>query len=289
MRRSFAGDAAAMLEMIKFQHSVFALPFALMGALLAANGLPSLPVLLLIIAACVCARTAAMSFNRWADADLDAGNPRTATRAIPSGVLSRRFALGTTIVASMLFLACTAMLNRLAFALAPVTLAILLGYSYTKRFTSLSHFVLGLALGIAPAGAWVAVRGDVTLVPLLLAGAVLLWTAGFDLIYACQDIDCDRQQGLHSIPARIGARDALALSALAHLGAIGLLAAAGSFAGLGLPYGIGVLAVAALLGAQRFLVTPRDLGHIDAAFFTCNSWVGAVMLVATTCDVFLRG
>ncbi|MBX7245536.1 MAG: putative 4-hydroxybenzoate polyprenyltransferase, partial [Candidatus Sumerlaeaceae bacterium] len=206
-----------VLEMIKFQHTLFALPFALAGAILAAGGLPDARTFLWIIAACVFARTAAMSFNRWADAGLDARNPRTATRAIPAGQLSGGFVLCFALINAALFVWAAAMLNSLAFYLSPVALVVLLGYSYTKRFTWMAHFVLGLALGIAPIGAWIAVRGSLSIEPLLMGLAVLVWTAGFDLIYACQDIEVDSREGLYSIPSRFGAKLALRWSGCRHI------------------------------------------------------------------------
>ncbi|AXA35206.1 MAG: putative 4-hydroxybenzoate polyprenyltransferase [Candidatus Sumerlaea chitinivorans] len=281
-------DLATLLEMIKFQHSVFALPFALSGMLLAGHGWPGLATIFWIVTACVFARTAAMSFNRWADAAIDAKNPRTATRAIPAGKLSRNFALVVTLLSSALFVISAAMLNRLALWLSPVALFVLLGYSYTKHFTSASHFVLGLALGIAPAGAWIAVRGSLDLPPVLLSAAVLTWTAGFDLIYACQDYEFDRAHGLYSIPARFGLRWALRLSALLYLSTVLLLIAVGVAMHLGSWYYVGVGLVAALLTIEHLIVDPRDPAKIHAAFFTVNSWVGLVLFVFCCLDVFLK-
>src|SRR5512140_956601 len=212
------------LEMIKFEHSVFALPFALTGAVLAARGLPPGRALFFIIIAMVAARSAAMSFNRIADAQIDAANPRTAMRALPAGLLSVRFALLFTAVACAVFVLAAWQLNPLCFKLSPLALAILFFYSYTKRFTSLSHLVLGFSLGIAPAAAWIAVRGALDWPILLLTGAVMLWTAGFDIIYACQDIGFYRRGGLFSIPSRMGVGAALRLSSLFHVVMLGLLA-----------------------------------------------------------------
>jgi 4-hydroxybenzoate polyprenyltransferase len=278
-----------MLEMIKFQHTIFALPFALTGMLLAARGIPRAWTVLWIVAAAVFARTAAMSFNRWADAAIDARNPRTSARAIPAGVLSRNFALWTAIVASALFILSAGMLNALALALSPVALAVLLGYSYTKRLTSLSHFVLGLALGIAPVGAWVAVQGNISLVSILLGIGVMLWTAGFDVIYSCQDYDIDRSEGLRSIPASVGLRSALRISSVLHVLAVGALAGAGLLAGLGWLYYAGVGIAAALLLAEHMVVNPSDPSRIELAFFTINSWVGVSILVFTALDLFVTG
>ncbi len=275
------------LEMIKFEHTVFALPFALTGALLASRGIPPWDKLLWIVAAAVCARTAAMSFNRWADAELDAQNPRTQMRAIPQGLLSKRFALVVTIVCSLAFMGCALALNRLAFALSPVALVVLLGYSYMKRVSSLSHFVLGLALGIAPAGAWIAVTGSLGLPAVLLSLAVLTWVAGFDLIYACQDCDFDRQAGLYSVPARIGIKIALQLSILMHVFTVMLLIAVGVSAQLGWIYYAGVVVTAGLLIWEHRLVHPGDLSRLEQAFFTVNSWVGVSMFAFTALDLYL--
>ena len=281
-------NASVMLEMIKFQHTVFALPFALTGALLAAGGMPSFRALALIVAAAVFARTAAMSFNRWADAALDARNPRTADRAIPAGELRRPFVLGVALGSAALFVICAALLNPLAFWLSPVALIVLLGYSYTKRFTSLAHFVLGAALGIAPVGAWIAVRGDVCATPVLLGLGVLVWTAGFDLIYACQDVEFDVREGLYSIPARLGIPRALLLSRVLHICAVATFVGAGVVYGAGGLYFIGVGVVALLLTAEHLIVNPRDLSRINVAFFTVNSWVGMVIFVATAADLWMK-
>lgn len=286
--RGVARQAATVLEMIKFQHTVFALPFALTGMILAARGLPPLRTIWWILAACVCARTAAMSFNRWADAELDARNPRTAIRAIPSGQLSRGFVLVFAVVSAALFVLCAAFINRLALLLSPVALVVLLGYSYTKRFTSLAHFVLGLALGIAPIGAWIAVRGRLDAVPLLLGLAVMLWTAGFDFIYACQDYEVDKREGLRSIPVTLGISGALAFSNLLHVLSIAALCAVGWLGQLHSVYFLGVAVVAGLLVWEHLLVNPRDLSRIDVAFFTVNSWVGVAIFAFTSLDLYLH-
>ncbi len=288
MSNGLLRKTAVMLEMIKFQHTIFALPFALTGALLAAQGMPSLRTLALIVTASVCARTAAMSFNRWADAALDARNPRTSSRAIPAGELRRPFVLAVALGSAVLFVVCAAMLNRLAFWLSPAALAVLLGYSYTKHFTSLAHFVLGMALGIAPVGAWIAVRGDVTATPVLLGLGVMVWTAGFDLIYACQDYEFDVREGLYSIPARIGIARALLLSRVLHILAVATFIGAGLACGAGVLYFIGVGAVAILLVTEHLIVNPRDLSRINVAFFTVNSWVGMVIFVATAADLWMK-
>lgn len=276
--------------MIKFQHTVFALPFALTGLVLASRrsgGWPDIWTAGWVIAACVFARTAAMGFNRWADAQLDARNPRTAIRAIPAGLLSKEYVLAVTVVSALLFVLCAGMLNRMALLLSPVALGVLLGYSYCKRFTSGAHFVLGLALGIAPIGAWVAVRGELAAVPLLLGLAVLLWTAGFDIIYACQDVEVDGREGLHSIPSRLGIGRALILSRLLHVSAVAALGGVGILAGLHWPWFMGVVVVGVLLISEHVLVNPRDLSRINLAFFTVNSWVGVAMFVFTALDLVL--
>jgi 4-hydroxybenzoate polyprenyltransferase len=286
MRRTFQ-SATTLLEMIKFQHTVFALPFALTGAMLAAGGIPPTGKLAWIVAACVFARTAAMSFNRFADAEIDARNPRTAQRAIPAGKLSSRFALAVAVCCSCLFAFSAWMLNPLAFALSPPALLVLLGYSYTKRLSWLSHFVLGFALAMAPVGAWIAVRGDFATVPILLALGVVLWTAGFDLIYACQDYEFDRREGLFSVPARFGVAAALRISTILHVGTVAALAATGYAANLGGLYFAGVAAVAILLAAEHLIVNPADLSRIDIAFFTVNSWVGMVIFLFSAADLFV--
>jgi 4-hydroxybenzoate polyprenyltransferase len=253
--------------------------------LLAARGLPPVWTVFWIVASCVFARTAAMCFNRWADAEIDARNPRTAMRAIPAGQLSKPVVMALVIVCSALFIACAGMLNRLALALSPVALFVLLGYSYCKRFTNWSHFVLGLALGIAPVGAWIGVRGDITQIPIMLSAAVILWTAGFDLIYSCQDLEIDRRERLFSFPSRFGITATLVTSRVLHLLCILGLTSVGLLAQLHLPYWIGVGGVAVLLFAEHAVVNPSDTRRIELAFFTINSWVGVVLLVFTAIDI----
>jgi 4-hydroxybenzoate polyprenyltransferase len=274
-------------EAIKISHSVFALPFAVAAAFLAARGVPPPALLGKIVLAVVLARTAAMAFNRWADADIDAANPRTAARALPRGLLGRRFMLLAALLAALGFVAVCAWINRLALSLSPIVLVVLLGYSYTKRFTSLSHVVLGAALGLSPVGAWVAVRGRLDLLPFLLGAAVLFWTAGFDIIYACQDREFDLRQGLHSLPRRLGLPGALRLSRLFHALTIGLLAAVGWTAGLGWIYAAGVACVAVLLVYEQGLVSPADLSRIDMAFFTLNGLVSLVFMAAVVVQTML--
>ena len=277
------------LEMIKIEHTLFALPFAFLGAVLAANGLPTLRQLLWIVVAMVGARSTAMAFNRLADRRFDARNPRTAMRALPAGLLSVSFVWAFTIASAMLFLLAAAMLNRLTLILAPVALASVLLYSLTKRWTQLSHIVLGWCLSIAPTGAWIAVRGEFgSPVPLLLSLVVLLWTAGFDVLYACQDYDFDRGEGLYSIPARFGIARALWISRGLHAAAFLALVALYLVSGLGPLALIGVAATAALLLYQHRLVKADDLGRLNAAFFTANAFVSVILLVTFGSAVFLH-
>jgi len=268
------------LEMIKIEHTLFALPFAFLGAMLAAGGLPHLRQIFWITVAMFGARSTAMTFNRIADREFDAHNPRTRARAIPAGLLSLRFAWAFTLFSAALFLLAAAMLNRLTLLLAPLALASLLFYSYTKRFTSLSHIVLGWCLCIAPTGAWIAVRGRLdSFVPLLLSLVVLLWTAGFDVLYACQDYEFDRQTGLRSIPARIGIARALWFSRALHAGAFAALVGLYLSVGLGPVALAGVVATGALLVYQHSLVRADDLGRLNAAFFTTNAFVSVILLL----------
>ncbi|MGI9106380.1 MAG: UbiA-like polyprenyltransferase [Pyrinomonadaceae bacterium] len=275
-----AGNIRTTLEMIKIEHTLFALPFALLGAVLAARGLPTVRQLLWITLAMVGARSAAMAFNRIVDEKYDAANPRTRERAIPAGLLSRRFAWMFTLAAAALFFLAAAMLNRLTLVLAPVALASVLFYSYTKRFTSLSHLALGWALCIAPTGAWIAIRGALdSPVPLLLSLVVLLWTAGFDVLYACQDYEFDRQAGLRSTPARVGIPRALWISRLLHAGAFAALVALYLTATLGAFALVGVVATGALLVYQHTLVRADDLSRLNAAFFTTNASVSVILFI----------
>ena len=276
------------LEMIKWEHSVFALPFALCGAMLAARGWPSAWQLLWIVVAMVGARSAAMAFNRYIDADIDAANPRTKTRALPAGVLSRQFVGLFTVIASAIFILAAAMLNRLTLALSPVALAIVLLYSYTKRFTRWAHLVLGFALGIAPAAAWIAVRGSLDARILLLTGVVTFWVAGFDVLYACQDCEFDTGFGLHSIPRHHGIPKALLLARSMHAMMMLLLIAVVVAFGLGKIAAAGVLAVALLLAYEHSLVSSRDLSRLNAAFFTMNGVIAVVLFVFVAADLLLH-
>jgi 4-hydroxybenzoate polyprenyltransferase len=275
--------------MIKIEHTLFALPFAFLGAVLAAGGLPTLRQLFWITVAMVGARSAAMAFNRIADRNIDARNPRTASRAIPAGLLSTRFVWAFTIVASILFLLAAAMLNTLTLVLAPIALGSVLLYSFTKRFTQFSHIVLGWCLAIAPTGAWIAVKGQFgSPVPFLLSLVVLLWTAGFDVLYACQDYEFDRREGLRSIPARLGVASALWVSRGLHAGAFLSLIALYLISGLGPLALAGVIFTGALLVYQHFLVRADDLSRLNAAFFTTNAFVSVILLITFGSALFLR-
>jgi 4-hydroxybenzoate polyprenyltransferase len=276
--------------MIRIEHTLFALPFAFLGMLLAGRGIPPWRTVLWIVVAMVGARSAAMAFNRLVDRRIDAANPRTATRALPAGLLTPGFVALFVAVSAALLVVAAWQLNPLAFALSPVALGVIFLYSYTKRFTALCHLVLGLALSGAPLGAWIAVRGDVAAAPLVLAGAVLLWVAGFDVLYALQDVAFDRRAGLFSIPARIGVERALVVSALLHLGTLALLALLPRLyaPGLGLAYWVGVAGCAALLAWQHWVVRPGDLSRLNAAFFTANGVLAVWLFAATAVDVLVR-
>jgi 4-hydroxybenzoate polyprenyltransferase len=287
-RRGPLATLGTVLEMIKFEHTLFALPFALLGMILAAEGMPALSTFGWILVAMVGARSAAMGFNRLADRRIDAENPRTATRALPAGEVSAG-AVALFVIASCALLVVAAWrLNPLAFELSPLAVAIVLGYSYTKRFTWASHLVLGLGLAGAPLGAWIAVRGDVSAAALALAGAVLLWVAGFDVLYALQDLEFDRRRGLHSIPARFGVRGALVLSALLHAGVLALLAWVPALYRpdlLGAGWWIGWAGCFLLLAWQHWVVRPDDLSRLNAAFFSANAALSAWLFAAAAVDI----
>jgi 4-hydroxybenzoate polyprenyltransferase len=278
-----------VLEMIRFSHTLFALPVALTSMLVAARGFPGLSRFLLILAAMVTARTTAMAFNRIVDLDYDRLNPRTAERHLPKGRLSIRFAALFTAVFGCLFVLVCYLVNPLAYALSPLALAIILLYSYTKRFTSLSHLVLGLSLSLAPVGAWIAVTGAFHWVPFLLAAFVLLWVAAFDIIYSILDLDFDRKHGLHSVVARRGIAGGLTIVRFCHLAALALLVLFGRFAGLGTLYFAGTAIAALLLTAENVIVVKSNLGEkrINTAFFHLNSAVAIVLLLFTAADIFL--
>ena len=274
--------------MIKWEHSIFALPFALCGAMLAANGLPATHQLAWIIVAMVAARSAAMAFNRLADVSMDAANPRTRTRALPAKQLTPQFVSSFVVVSCAIFVFAASQLNRLAFVLSPVALAVVLLYSYTKRFTRWSHLVLGLALGIAPAAAWIAVRGTLDPRILLLTAAVTFWVGGFDVLYSCQDYDFDRQTGLHSVPRYCGIARALWISRLFHLLMLLLLIALVIAFGLGKLAVAGIVVVALLLVYEHSLVSADDLSRLNAAFFTMNGVISVLFFFFIAGDLLLR-
>lgn len=277
-----------ILNMIKFEHTVFALPFAIMSAFIASDGLPPLDKCGWILLAMVGARSCAMAFNRLADAKIDGENPRTAMRAIPAGLITTGSVWIFTIVSAALLVFSAYKLNPLAFALSPLALGVTMGYSYTKRFTSLSHFWLGLSLSIAPIGAWIAVKGRFDWIPMLLGLSVLLWTAGFDIIYACQDFEFDRRTRLHSIPARFGIRWALRLSSALHLITVAILVGLTVLTNLGILYLIGVVIVTFILIYEHAIVRPNDLSRVNLAFFTLNGMVSLVLSVLSVADLLIR-
>jgi len=285
---SFFRNLRITLEMIKWEHSIFALPFAFCGAMLAAGGLPALRQLAWIVVAMVSARSAAMAFNRLADASIDAANPRTATRALPVGQLTPSFVTTFVLASCGVFVLAASQLNRLTLMLSPVALAIILLYSYTKRFTRWSHLFLGFALGIAPAAAWIAVRGSLDPRILLLTAAVTFWVGGFDVIYACQDHDYDRSHGLHSLPRYFGVRNALIIARLFHIVMIGLLVAVIVTFGLGKFAFMGLFFVTALLLYEHMLVRHDDLSKLNAAFFTMNGVISVVFFAFVAGDLLLR-
>jgi 4-hydroxybenzoate polyprenyltransferase len=274
--------------MIKFEHTLFALPFAFLGAVLAADGLPAWRQILWITVAMFGARSAAMTFNRIIDRDIDARNPRTASRELPSGKLSVSFARAFFIASVALFLVAAYSLNWLTFALSPVALLSILGYSYAKRFTSFAHLILGWSLAISPTAAWIAVRGAIdSEVPLLLSLLVMMWTAGFDVLYACQDFDFDRKAGLRSIPARFGIKRSLWIARMFHFQAFIVLLLLFLVTNLGWLALVGVFAVGALLIYQHTLVKANDLSRMNAAFFTTNAFVSVILLVTFGGAVFI--
>ena len=291
--QSFWRRLRLTLDMIKFEHSVFALPFALTGALLAWRDsgfqIPGLRFRLLwIVVAMVAARSAAMTFNRILDADIDRRNRRTAKRHLPAGLLSARFAWGFTFVSIAVFLWAARELGPLCFALAPVALAVIFFYSFSKRFTLFAHLILGLSLGIAPAAAWIAVRGTLDAKILWLTAAVMFWTAGFDVIYACQDFEFDCVEGLCSIPRKFGVRGALLIARLLHVAMIACLMALVVSFHLGLLSLGGVLAVVILLVYEHGLVRPDDLSRVNAAFFTVNGYVSVLFFLFWAADILLH-
>ena len=276
------------LEMIKWEHSIFALPFALTAVILASHGLPAARIVLWILIAMVAARSCAMAFNRWADAEIDAANPRTSSRASPAGLLSRQFVFGFTCVAALIFVLAANELNPLTLYLSPIVLVVLLGYSYLKRFTRWSHLGLGIALGLAPSAAWIAVRGSLDPRILVLTAAVTLWAGGFDVLYSCQDYDHDRAAGLHSLPQSVGIPMAFFAARIMHLAMLGLLVWFGLLFKFGIIGWLGIAAVGLLLAYEHSLVSPRDLRRLNAAFFTMNGVIATVFLAFVAADLWLR-
>jgi len=290
--RGFLGRLRAVLDMIAFHHTLFALPFALLGMMLAARerspaGWPGWGTLLLILGCMVTARSAAMAYNRIADQDIDATNPRTAGRHLPAGLLDRTWVYGFVFVNACFFILFAVLLGPTPGRLSPAALAWILGYSHAKRFTVASHFWLGLSLAIAPVGAWVAVTGHLTAAPWLLAVAVLFWVGGFDIIYSLQDLDHDRRRGLHSLAAKLGPQGALWLAAACHAAMIVTLALFGELRELGLPFRLGLILASLLLLWEHRVVRGGDLARIDLAFFRLNSWVGVAVFVAGALGIVL--
>lgn len=276
--------------MIKVQHSLFALPWAFVAAFYAAGGVPPWDKMGWILLAMVSARSAAMAFNRAVDARIDSENPRTRARAIPAGRLTVAFTLGFAAAMTALLALSAWMLNPLVFKLCPIALAVTLGYSFTKRFTALCHFVLGLSLSAAPLGAWLAIAPERASAPLpyLLGAAVMFWIAGADILYACEDFEFDREKRLHSVPAAVGIRAALGISVACHVVAVGFLLAVGINARLGLYYFGAIAAISALLVYEHSLVRPNDLRRVNQAFFHVNAIVSGVMLAGALLDLFAR-
>lgn len=274
------------LELIKFSHSIFAMPFALGSLLIAAQGMPSPITLFRIILALVFARTAAMAFNRWADADIDALNPRTQDRHVPSGVLSKQYTLGLTLVCSIGFIFISYLLGKLCFILSPFLLAFLFLYSYTKRFTYYSQIFLGFALGLSPVGAWIAITNHLTFVPILLCFAVLFWVAGFDILYATQDYEFDKTNNLHSMVVKFGIPNSLQIARFMHLLSFALFVGMGKVAGLHWPYFAGLALMGALFIYQHSLIKPNDISRIDAAFFKANGLISLIFLLSVYFGIY---
>ena len=279
---------AIFLEMIKFSHTIFALPFALAGALLAAGGLPTVAQLFWIVMAMVGARTAAMALNRLIDAEIDARNPRTAGRAIPAGLISKGVTIAFIAGSLLLLLVSAAQLNQLCLLLSPLAIFFLVLYSYCKRFTSLAHVVLGICLAVAPIGAWVAIRGTLDASAFILGAAVLFWVAGFDILYALQDLDFDRKAGLHSIPVLLGVDGSLWTARMFHLVMIALLLGLFATMKLGAYFMIGIVVTSGMLLYEHWLLRDGDLQKLDAAFFNMNGYISIVILLSTAAEVFMR-
>lgn len=278
-----------LLEMIKFKHTVFAMPFALLGAFLAARGLPPLRVFFWVIIAMIGARTAAMTFNRIADRRFDAANPRTKDRAIPAGAVSLKESWLLTAAASALFFFASAMLNQLCLFISPFALALTFFYSLTKRFTWLCHVVLGIALAFSPLGGWAAAAGSLSGYPWALSLGVLFWVSGFDIIYASQDAEFDRQAGLHSMPAKLGRKNAFRLAICFHILAFALFTLTGWLQALNFVYYIGILLTGAALFYQHLIVNPRDLSRIEMSFFSMNGFIALTLFIAACISLLMEG
>lgn len=277
----------SILKLIKFSHTIFSLPFAVMSAFIGAEGMPSIRQLLLILCALVAARSCAMSFNRLVDAGYDIDNPRTSYRIQLQGIIGKANLWFFTISCTLLFIVFAGMLNRLCLFISPLALLIIFGYSYTKRFTNLSHLVLGLSLALSPIGAWIGVTGEINIAPFILALAVLLWTAGFDIIYACQDLQHDIKAGLYSIPKKMGIKNSLILSSILHFLMVIVLFIFMYFAKLNFVYFGGVCFVSIMLVYEHSLIKPHDLSKISLAFFTVNGIISMILMVATLVDVVI--
>jgi len=278
-----------VLEMVKIEHTIFALPFAFMGAFLAVRGLPRLTQIGWISVAMVGARSAAMAFNRLVDLPFDARNPRTANRALPKKMLTRKFVALFIVASSALLVLAASRLNHLSLELSPVALGIVFFYSYTKRFTWFTHLFLGISLACAPIGAWIALRGSISLSPIILGLAVVLWVAGFDVIYSCQDVEFDKGASLHSIPKRFGVGAALWVSAALHLVMVGILGYLFWSEGLGSISFLGLAVVGLLLAYEHNLVRPADLSRANTAFFTINGWISILLFTTTVIDLLRNG
>jgi 4-hydroxybenzoate polyprenyltransferase len=278
---------STILRLIKFSHTIFSLPFAVMSAFIAAGRMPETKKLLLIFGALIMARSCAMSFNRLVDAKYDILNPRTAYRIQLQNNIGRTNLWLFTIICTILFIVFAGMLNQLSLAVSPLALLVIFGYSYSKRFTSISHFVLGLSLALSPIGAWIAVTGGITITPLILALAVLLWTTGFDIIYACQDLEADKKTELYSIPKKMGIKNSLRLSSMLHILMAIVLFFFMYFANLGFVYLGGVIFVSILLIYEHSLIKPNDLSKINLAFFTVNGFISMLLMVVTLVDIFI--
>ncbi len=278
-----------ILEMVKIEHTIFALPFAFLGAVLAVRGLPNLKQIGWIVLAMIGARSAAMAFNRLIDLPFDARNPRTSSRALPSKQLSKGFVILFIALSSAVLVFAAAMLNPLSLKLSPLALGIIFFYSYTKRFTWYAHMFLGISLACAPIGAWIALTGTLSAVPLVLGLAVALWVAGFDIIYACQDVEFDKKESIFSVPKRFGIRAALWISAILHLVMLGILAFLFVQQGMGYFGFSGLILVGLLLAYEHSLVRPSDLSRANTAFFTINGWISILLCVTTAIDILWNG